>query len=257
MSSSSTASPTARVPADWMPALERDVVAHRAVRHPLLARLADDRAALVTFGRQHVALVGCFTKYMEWLLLRAPSSSDKLWLAKVLVDEYGEGTDGDDHDTLYRRFLASLGVPRGAIDDIALLDEVGAFVDAHVAMCRREPFLVGLGALGPGHEWAIPTMFSAIVPALEAHGVAPSDGLYFTAHQEQDVDHGAWMSEALARLVRTADDERLVRRGALASLELRASLWDAIERLVDGDQATSPNPDATIGALVERVRRTD
>lgn len=247
------ASATSHVAADWAATLHDDVVEHRAVTHPLLARLATDRGAFVTFGRQHVALVGCFTKYMEWLLLRAPTASEKLWLAKVLVDEYGEGTDGHDHDELYRRFLVSLGVPRDAIDATPLDDAVWAFVEGHLRLVRDEPYLVGLGALGPGHEWAIPTMFSSIVPALAAHGVSPADGLYFTAHQEQDVDHGAWMAEALARLVTTPEDERLVRRGALASLDLRASLWDAIARQVDGD---GPRLDATrtVGALKEFAR---
>ncbi len=250
---SEPAADVSRLPS-WMDALEREVLTHRAVRHPLFERLARDRSALSVFGLQHVALVGCFTTYMEWLLLRAPSSMEKLWLAKVLVNEYGEGTDGDDHEVLYRRFLTSLGVAADAIDCQPLDDTVWDFVEGHLRTCRSEPYLVGLGALGPGHEWAIPDMFSRIVPALEAHGVAAADALYFTAHQEQDVDHGAWMSEALRRLVTTPADAALVRRGALWSLDLRAALWDAVlARLDHGPAPGAEAQDRDVRALRAKV----
>ena len=74
--------------------LRRDVERHPAVNHPLLARVAQvpfSREDYRVFGMQHYALVGTFTRYLELLLLRAPDSEAKLWLAKVLCDEYGEG----------------------------------------------------------------------------------------------------------------------------------------------------------------------
>ena len=82
-------------------------------------------------------MVGTFTRYMELLLLRAPSSSQKLWLAKVLVDEYGEGSEGDDHATLYLDYLRKLGVPEGEEwERFATVRDVGALQ----AFLDRVPF---------------------------------------------------------------------------------------------------------------------
>ena len=222
-------------PTRWLDALRLELEAHPAVNHLLLSRLATGpytRRDYLSFGLQHYALVGFFTRYMELLLLRAPSSDQKLWLAKVLVDEYGEGSDGEDHATLYRAFLARAGAEPGQERTTPLCREAFDFVREHLRICRDEPFLVGLGALGPGHEWSIPKMFSHVIPGLARAGFRPDERLYFDLHTEQDVDHGAWMSEVLERLVTRPEDQAQVRRGALLSLEARYRFWTGVEREV-------------------------
>ena len=139
-------------PEEWLCELQSEVEAHPAVNHLLLSRLATvpfTRSDYKSFGLQHHALVGFFTRYMEILLVRAPRSDQKLWLAKVLVDEYGEGSDGDDHAELYRQFLVSTGMVAGEENETELCPEVWDFVREHLRLTREEPFLVGLGALGP------------------------------------------------------------------------------------------------------------
>jgi hypothetical protein len=97
---------------------------------------------------------------------------------------------------------------------------------------NEEPFLVGLGAVGPGHEWAIPAMFESIIPGLRRAGF-PDDAIdYFTLHVAQDGDHGAWLEEALARHATTEDARAQVRRGALASLAAREAFWTGVQRAV-------------------------
>lgn len=219
----------------WLTDLKGEVERHPAVNHILLSRLATGpytRADYRNFALQHYPLVGCFTKYMELLLLRAPSSEQKLWLAKVLVDEYGEGSDGDDHATLYSAYLRNLDVPEGREREIELCREVWWFVGEHLRICREEPFLVGLGALGPGHEWAIPKMFSHIIPGLERAGVSYEERKYFDLHTEQDIDHAAWMTEALELLARTPASQAQVRQGALLSLKARYRFWTGVERRI-------------------------
>jgi pyrroloquinoline quinone (PQQ) biosynthesis protein C len=220
---------------DWLLALQREVESHPAVNHLLLCRLATGRFTKGDFGSfsvQHHALVGLFTTYMELLLFRAPSPQQKLWLAKVLVDEYGEGSDGEDHATLYRQYLRSLGVPEGSEDRTPLCSEVWQFVGEHLRICREEPFLVGLGALGPGHEWSIPRMFSHIIPGLARAGLSRDERLYFDLHTEQDLEHARWMTEALQELATTPEQQADVRRGALLSLRARYRLWTGIERRI-------------------------
>src|SRR5262249_50910364 len=107
-----------------------------------------------------------------------------------------------------------------------------AFVRAHRRIVAREPFLVGLGAVGPGHEWAIPRMFAAVIPGLRRAGFSEEEIHYFTLHVEQDLDHGAWLEEALVRLGGTPEAQAMIRRGALLSLEARGAFWTGVQSAV-------------------------
>ncbi len=217
---------------EFLTNLRREVEGHTAVNHPLLARVACvpfTREDYLVFGLQHFALVGNFTRYLELLLLRAPDSNAKLWIAKVLVNEYGEGSDDKDHAALYRGFLDACGCAAGQDRSTPLHLAVTGFIEEHERICREEPFLVGLGALGPGHEWTIPKMFPPIVRGLRRAGFGEKEILYFTLHMEQDVDHGEWLEEALASYADTARAQEEIRRGALLSLEARARFWSGVQ----------------------------
>jgi pyrroloquinoline-quinone synthase len=211
--------------------LRRAIEAHPGVNHLFLNRCATSpfaRADYAVFAENHFPLVCVFTSYLERLLVRAPTSDAKLWLAKVLVDEYGEGSEGKDHATLYETFVrAAGGTPPPRVPEPAF-----AFIREHRRIVTEEPFLVGLGAVGPGHEWAIPKMFDAVIPGLRRAGFAEGEIGYFTLHVAQDEDHGAWLEEALLRF---AIDDRAraeIRRGALLSLDARARFWSGVQRAV-------------------------
>jgi pyrroloquinoline quinone (PQQ) biosynthesis protein C len=212
--------------------LREEIRLHPAVNHIFLNRLATmpfTREDYKVFGLQHYPLVNCFTTYMENLLVGAPDSEAKRWLAKVLVDEYGEGSEGHDHSTLYLRYLFAAGATPDEIENTVLHPSTVAFVERHIELTTREPFLVGLGAIGPGHEWSIPRMFDAIVPGLRRAGFEEKDIHYFWLHQEQDEDHGAWLEEAMVRYATTDENRRLIRQGALESLEARERFWTGVQ----------------------------
>jgi len=215
--------------------LREEVETHPGVNHVFLARCATSpftREDYRVMGLQHFPLVGLFTTYMEWLLVNGPDSGSKQWLAKVLVDEYGEGSDGKDHSTLYREFLTACGVGPGEEDLVPLDPRVVDFIHTHMQLVTRQPFLMGLGALGPGHEWAIPKMFPQIIEGLQRAGFGEEEISYFTLHISQDEDHGRWLEEALADRIQNAEDEHLIRAGALQSLEARRRFWDGVQSRV-------------------------
>ena len=216
----------------FVDALRVEVESHPGVNHPLLARVGQvpfTREDFKVLGLQHFALVGQFCNYLEHLLLTAPDSEAKSWLAKVLVDEYGEGSDGKDHSTLYREYLHVCGATDDEIDGVQLHPAVTGFIAEHRRLTRQAPFLVGLGAVGPGHEWSIPKMFPPIVKGLRRAGL-PEDGIsYFTLHLEQDIDHGLWLEEALLRYAGTPAAQAEIRQGALLSLQARARFWSGVQ----------------------------
>jgi len=220
---------------EFLTGLRREVESHPAINHALLARVAHvpfTREDYRVFGAQHYALVGSFTRYLEMLLPRAPDSEAKSWIAKVLVDEYGEGSNGQDHAELYRGFLAATGAEPGEERRTPLHPAVTGFIDEHDRLCREEPFLVGLGALGPGHEWSIPRMFPPIVQGLRRARFTEDEIVYFTLHMAQDVDHGAWLEQALERYATTETAQAEIRRGARLSLEARARFWSVVQEKI-------------------------
>ena len=215
--------------------VRREVESHPGVNHPLLGRLAQvpfTREDYLVMGLQHYPLVGTFTTYLEHLLLRGPDSDAKQWIAKVLVDEYGEGSEGKDHAELYREYLASCGAAPGQELDTRLHPAIPSFIDDHLRIVTQEPFLVGLGALGPGHEWSIPRMFMQILRGLRRAGFQELEIQYFSLHVEQDKDHGRWLEEALERLSESSEAQAQVRRGALLSLEARARFWSGVQQKI-------------------------
>lgn len=208
--------------------LREEIRNHAGVGHSILGRMKTDPRSRFDFkvlAGQHFPLVGNFTRYMELLLLNAPDSEAKCWLAKVLVDEYGERSDGEDHAEHYKKFMHAAGHQPGEEDTVPLHPEVVHFIREHYRISTEEPFLVGLGALGPGHEWSIPAMFELAVAGLRKAGFKEDEIGYWTMHLEQDQDHGAWLEEALVKYCVDDTNRELIRRGALHSLDARERFW--------------------------------
>ena len=230
---------------DFLRSLREEIQCHPGVGHSLLGRMLTDPRTRHDFrilATQHYPLVANFTTYMELLLLRAPSSEAKRWLAKVLVDEYGERSHGDDHAAAYRAFMHAAGIPPGSEAKYPLHPEVVGFIREHYRICTEEPFLVGLGAVGPGHEWSIPAMFEHVTAGLAKAGFAAADVAYWSMHLDQDADHGAWLEEALVAFCETAEARRQVRRGALLSLKAREQFWWGVLDKVNSERARGMLP---------------
>ncbi len=235
---------------DFLAALRREIETHPAVNHLFLNRLATGRFSREdyrVFAENHYPLVCVFCAYLERLLVRAPDSESKLWLAKVLVDEYGEGSEGKDHSTLYAKFLSSSGGDAKSRHALLVPPPAREFIATHLEIVNTQPFLVGLGAVGPGHEWAIPKMFDSVIPGLRRAAYDEEEIQYFTLHVAQDEDHGSWLEEALARYATTAEAQAQIREGALKSLEARRKFWEGVQRAVmRWRQPRSVRPDGKV-----------
>ncbi|MDH5675797.1 MAG: iron-containing redox enzyme family protein [Myxococcales bacterium] len=242
---------------EFLAELREEIESHEAVNHIFLNRLAVTpmaRQDYRVFAENHFPLVCTFTSYLELLLLRAPDSEARLWLSRVLVDEYGEGSEGKDHPALYAAFLEAAGGDRQREAHSPLRGPAQDFIETHQKLVRRGSFLAGLGAVGPGHEWSIPKMFAAIIPGLRRAGFSEEEINYFTLHIEQDDDHGRWLEEALHRYCDRPEAQQEVRRGALLSLQARRRFWDGVQAAViryRQPRATRPDGPEPRGALRE------
>lgn len=239
--------------------LREEIQRHPGVGHSLLSRMHTDPRTKHDFrilATQHYPLVASFCSYMEVLLLRAPGSDAKCWLAKVLVDEYGERSAGQDHSQIYQTFMQAAGLELSKLSDYALHPAVTDFIREHYRIVTEEPFLVGLGALGPGHEWAIPTMFEHVITGLKKAGFNDDEIEYWTCHLEQDQDHGAWLEEALADYCTTPEAQDEIRRGAMLSLDARERFWWGVLDKIDTELTKVAMPKvlaSTLGSEASQV----
>jgi pyrroloquinoline quinone (PQQ) biosynthesis protein C len=232
--------------------LREEIRSHPGVGHSLLGRRLMDRRTKHDFrvlASQHYPLVANFTTYMELLLLRAPTFEAKCWIAKVLVDEYGDRSHGADHPQACRAFMHAAGIEPGVECDFPLHPEAVEFIREHYRICTEEPFLVGLGAVGPGHEWSIPTMFEHVIVGLRKAGFETGDIEYWTMHLDQDADHGDWLEEALVGYCATEAARAQVRHGALLSLNAREKFWWGVFDKVNTELTKSALPGIALAAL--------
>ena len=225
------------VPAEiFLESLEAEARSHVALHHPFLRRFAEGglrRLQLWAFALQHYQLVRVFTRYLEALVKSIPEPEVRDWVHRILEDEYARPNTYDrSHAALYRRFLRALGLGEAAWEQAESLPETRAFIGRHIELTGLSHPAVGLGAVGPGHEWAIPTMFAYLVDGLRKVGIAEDALEYFTLHVAQDIEHGKLMRAALARYAQTAENQARIRDGALASLDARARFWEGLRRAV-------------------------
>jgi pyrroloquinoline-quinone synthase len=233
---------------EFIAGLEREILAHDAVRHSFLQRFASEPLSplqIQTFGLQHYQLVRIFTTYMTNLLPKVPDPDASALFRHVFDDEFGavSGRDASvgqatifrSHVHLYRDFLSALGVRDEEWGRVRPLPETDAYIRAHLALTRDDDFRVGLGAVGPGHEFSIPTMFESLVQGLRRNTTLDPEQIhYFTLHIEEDVEHADVFNSLIARHAETDEGRGLIRDGAMRSLKLRTLFWDGLERAVFG-----------------------
>lgn len=228
--------------------LEGEILAHGAVRHSFLGRFASEPLTLAqirTFGLQHHQLVKVFTTYMTNLLPKIPDPDAATLFRHVFDDEFGavSGRDASvgqatifrSHVHLYRDFLTALGVREEEWGRTRPLPETDAYIRAHLALTRDEDFRVGLGAVGPGHEFSIPTMFRSLIAGIRRNTSLTDQQIeYFTLHVEEDVEHAEIFNQLIARHAETEQGRTMIHDGAMRSLRWRSLFWDGLARAVFG-----------------------
>jgi pyrroloquinoline-quinone synthase len=226
-------------PADFVRGLREEVGGHSAVTHPFLRRFAAGDLArwqIWGYASQHYRLVCFFTTYLEAIAGRTPDLQVRELLHEILEDEYVRRQGFErSHPVLYRRFLRAVGFEEGAWEKVPWLPATGTFVRAHIDLTLRG-WLLGLGAIGPGHEWAIPLMFPSLVAGIERSlALEPAALEYFRLHIDLDVEHGRILEEVTLRWATTEEAQVDIRTGALCSLSARAAFWSALaEHLFPG-----------------------
>ena len=241
-------------PSEFIQKLREEVATHPAVTHSFLRRFAAGgltRWQIWGYASQHYHLVGFFPAYLEAIADRTPDAEVRRLLREILEDEYMRPESFErSHPALYRRFLRAIGFGEGDWDRVPLLPATRAFVQIHLDMTWRS-WLEALGAVGPGHEWAIPLMFPHLLQGIDGSLPLDAEALeYFQLHINLDVEHGRVLQESLLRWATTEENEDTIRRGARRSLEARAGFWSALE------EQLFPNPSSAVAGYWTSTTRS-
>ncbi len=228
-------------PAEFVRRLREESCRHAAITHSFLTRFAAGGLArwqIWAYASQHYRLVGFFPTYLEAVVARTPDAQAREWLREILEDEYVKSRSFErSHSALYRRFLGAIGFEEGAWETVAWLPATRAFVQTHLDLTLRS-WLLGLGAIGPGHEWAIPLMFPALLTGIERSlPLDPAALEYFRLHIGLDVQHGRVLEDVTLRWAVTPEAQAEIREGALCSLGARAAFWSALAAELFSDSA--------------------
>lgn len=219
-------------------ALEEEILHHEAVHHPFLRRFSSEKLTIEqiqTFGLQHYQLVKVFVNYMTNLLPKIPDKDAADLFRTVFDDEFGQHTIFRSHPALYRNFLKALGLPDEAWGRVKLLPETSRFIEGHKEITRGKDFLAALGAVGPGHEFSIPTMFTYLIEGLKKNtGLTEENIEYFSLHVIEDKEHAVVFNKLISRHVEIEEGQKRLRDGALQSLAYRKTFWDGLQRVIFG-----------------------
>ena len=221
---------------DFLRLLKDEIFSHEAVNHPFLERFSKGNLSeeqVKTFALHYYQHAKMFSHYIANIIPKIPHEWDRMAMVKNLIDEYGNLNPDKTHPALFRKFLKALGLEKKDWKKFKPIPEVTNFVDRLTMLTRHEPFLIGLGAVGPGVEWVIPTMFKKIVDGLKnSISIKDDDMEYWTSHIILDVEHGDAATKILMNYLHGKDTQDMTRTGALKSLEARKILWDGFERLL-------------------------
>lgn len=221
---------------DFPRLLKNEIYSHKAVNHPFLERFSKGNLSeeqIKTFALHYYQHAKMFSHYIANIIPKIPHEWDRMSMVKNLMDEYGNLDPEKTHPALFRKFLKALGLEKKDWKKFKPIPEVTNFIDRLTMLTRHEPFLIGLGAVGPGVEWVIPTMFKKIVDGLKnSISIKDDDMEYWTSHIVLDVEHGDEATKVIMNYLHGKDTEDMVRTGAMKSLEARKILWDGFERLL-------------------------
>ncbi len=221
--------------------LEAEVLKHPAVSgHSYLQKFSKraTKAAAKLYGEQYYCFSRHFSRYLAGAVAICPDEKGRAPLIKNLFEEYGgrseeqKGMDAElTHPAIFRKFLRSTGIDtsQSALDKIVMLPETKLFVEKYLNIHYMD-YVEALGALGPGTEFMVPTMYTTIREGLKHAGLSDDDVLFFTAHIELDVEHAANIRRSLEFCSQTEEQQAKIRKGAFDFLDTRSVLWNGLEK---------------------------
>lgn len=219
---------TARPPA--LTSLVRELAHHPVNHNEFFRRVRDERLTrprLQRFVRQYQYFCKHFVKVLEGLLYRTPLDQldMRVELTRTLYSELGNGDPAQAHLTLLNRFAARLDLDDAALQRTGPLPCVRDYLRTLHELFLDSDYLTALGA-ALAVELTAASEFRSLYPALQRYPWFREEDLaFFRLHVEEEVSHGDWLTDAVARTARSADDYERVGGGARRTADAWHAFW--------------------------------
>ncbi len=230
--------------------LVEKALAHRAVRHPFLMTLASGGFGARTndvareFARSYHGYSSLFPTYLSTVIDHLESAEHSALLGENLAEEKGRldpaerdtiealgieiaDVDGVPHPVLFEKYCDAVGVTadvRSAPPEFTV-----EWRSSFLGMLRSGSAAFGVGALGIATESIVAATYDKVLDGLRrVDGLDRRDMVFFELHCHVDDQHQADLLEIARDLAQEPGGLADLERGMLASLELRATFWDAL-----------------------------
>jgi len=229
---------------EFVDALCAEAADHPAVHHPYLERIArgelpDVTWALRDYAYQYAFYSGEFPRYLEGVIASLDSEAHRACLLENLEEERGDpasdSLDRIPHTELFARFRRAVGVDEAYEAGHKPITTVEVWRDLALQKFRSPQRGVGLGAIGIGTEYVVPTIYTYILEGIRRHTrLDPTDYYFFTLHAHCDQAHAADLRRVTLEVATDPSTREAIRFGVGSALNLRKAFWDImLSRAVD------------------------
>lgn len=211
--------------------LQEDI--QKILHHPFLERIRQGTLTenqLKYFAGQYHIYCEHFPRFLAAAAANIPDDETRMPIIENLWEEHGEGNLQKSHRILFYKFAAGLGLSVDELHLHAPLPSTRICCENLLNICRNEPFIESLGALGPGTEFFTNEEYSIIANGLRNYNFLTEDHLEFwTVHIELDEHHYSDMVATLLPWCGKAENRYLIKSGARRAIELEILFWEGLE----------------------------
>ncbi len=207
------------------------IASNRAVEHPFLneyrIRTLDPKQERHLFSECFY-----FFRYLPFYITgMAIKSRDEMILREIVLNVVDEVGEDPTHSTIFKNFLAAIGITQSDLDDYPPLDETTALNEGIRRLYTETSITKALGALY-ADETMSAIMVSKLNDGLANQGYDEDIRKFWAMHATLEVGHSNSVFNAIAPYVHEAEARELFEEGAFEFLRLVESYWDAVQRLV-------------------------
>ncbi len=188
------------------------------------------------FSKVYYKLVAYFPNYLAALIWASPEDKIRLVILDNLVDECGgiEKIRAADlteiHPNIFKRFAKSLGLSAETLDDHTDIRTYSKKMLSDITnLSTKSPFLVALGGVSPTLENTAQVWLDIIYKDLKTQKrFRDEDLFYFSMHAEVDIEHGRKFKDAILPLLKTEEDRKQLRQGAMRMVAILDNLFNSL-----------------------------
>lgn len=215
--------------------LEKLIMRHQVFDHSFLQKFASNSYStegtlfvLKQFGKIVMPFTGAICKLMG----NAPDIKSRFMLMDNLYEEMGHNNLDTAHPVLYLKMLDSLGITQKVLDDTPTISSIRILNNTIYDAVSHSSFAVGCAWLGYGGELTIPNNFPYLVQGIKNTFGTNVNIDFWERHGPRDQTHSDDATTVLCMNCNASNYQEL-EEAVKDSLNIRASIWDELEKICD------------------------